>query len=82
MEPARRQLTEAEAADELDLARDEIARHDALYHREDAPEISDADYDALHRRNEAIEARFPELVRADSPSLRVGAAPVGGVRAR
>ena len=67
------QLTELEAAAELaTLARD-IARHDRLYHQNDAPEISDADYDALRRRNAAIEARFPALVRADSPSRRVGA---------
>jgi DNA ligase (NAD+) len=68
-------LSEAEAKAELaHLARD-IARHDALYHGQDAPEISDADYDALRQRNEAIEAAFPALVRDDSPSRRVGAAP-------
>ncbi len=66
-------LTEEEAAAELAALAAEIARHDALYHRQDAPEISDADYDALVRRNRAVEARFPELLRADSPSRRVGA---------
>ncbi len=69
-------LTEADAKRELaDLAA-EIARHDALYYRQDAPEITDADYDALRLRNAAIEDRFPHLRRPDSPSARVGAAPV------
>ena len=71
-------LTEEEARDELAWLAEEIARHDRLYHTEAAPEISDAEYDALRRRNSAIEARFPELIRADSPSRRVGAAPATG----
>jgi DNA ligase (NAD+) len=69
-------LSEAEAAAELERLAKTIARHDALYYRQDAPEISDAEYDALRERNAAIEARFPSLRRADSPSRRVGAAPV------
>jgi DNA ligase (NAD+) len=69
-------LTEAEAAAELERLAREIAHHDTLYYRHDAPEISDAEYDALRERNDAIEARFPALVRDDSPSQRVGAAPV------
>jgi DNA ligase (NAD+) len=71
-------LTEAEAAAELARLAAEIARHDRAYHELDAPEITDADYDALRRRNAAIEHRFPDLVRADSPTRRVGAAPGGG----
>ncbi len=71
-------LSEAEAAAELARLAGEIARHDALYYRQDAPEISDAAYDALRRRNAEIEARFPDLVRPDSPSRRVGVAPEGG----
>jgi DNA ligase (NAD+) len=69
-------LDEAEAASELRGLAIEIAHHDELYYRKDAPEISDAEYDALRARNDEIEARFPHLVRDDSPSLRVGAAPV------
>lgn len=68
-------LTPQEAADELARLAAEIARHDALYYAKDAPELTDAEYDALRKRNAAIEARFPDLVREDSPSLRVGAAP-------
>jgi DNA ligase (NAD+) len=71
-------LTEEEARDELARLAEEIARHDRLYYADAAPEVSDADYDALRRRNTAIEARFPELIRADSPSRRVGAAPATG----
>jgi DNA ligase (NAD+) len=68
---------EADAAAELERLAAEIARHNRLYHGEDAPEISDADYDALMRRNAALEAAWPQLVRADSPSRVVGAAPAG-----
>ena len=68
-------LTEAEAANRLMRLAKEIARHDRLYHDQDAPAISDAEYDALVRENRELEARFPHLVRADSPSKRLGAAP-------
>ena len=53
----------------------EIAKHDVRYHQQDAPTISDAAYDKLRQRNAALEERFPELVLADTPSKRVGAAP-------
>ena len=69
-------LTEAEAANRLMRLAKDIARHDKFYHDRDAPEISDADYDALVRENRALEEQFPHLVRADSPSKRLGAAPV------
>ena len=65
-------LTILEASAELAALATEIAKHDRAYHEQDAPLISDAEYDALRQRNEAIEARFPDLVRADSPSRRVG----------
>jgi len=70
-------LTPAQAKAELKRLAAELAQHDARYYQEDAPSISDAAYDALRARNNAIEARFPELIRADSPSRRVGAAPAG-----
>ena len=68
-------LSESEARDELDRLAKEIARHDKAYYEKDAPKISDAAYDGLRARNAAIEARFPEFKRDDSPSERVGAAP-------
>ena len=72
-------LSEADAANRLMRLAKEIARHDKLYHDQDAPEISDAEYDALVRENRELEARFPHLVRADSPSKRLGAAPTSGL---
>ena len=68
-------LTESQAKSELKRLAAEIGAHDRRYYQDDAPTVSDAAYDALRRRNEAIEARFPALVRADSPSRRVGAQP-------
>ncbi len=67
--------TPQQAADELAALAETITHHNRRYHTEDAPEISDADYDALVRRNSALEAAFPDLVRADSPNRQVGAAP-------
>jgi DNA ligase (NAD+) len=68
-------VTEAAAANHLMRLAKAIARHNQLYHDRDAPEISDAEFDALVRENAALEARFPRLVRPDSPSRVVGAAP-------
>ena len=65
-------MTEAEAANELMRLARAIARHNRLYHGDDTPEVSDAEYDALVRRNAELEAAFPQLVRADSPSKLVG----------
>jgi len=70
-------LTEAQAVTELRRLAREIAAHDTRYYQNDAPSISDAAYDELRRRNGEIEARFPELIRKDSPSKKVGAAPSG-----
>lgn len=71
-------LTPLDAAAELAALAGEIAAHDRAYHQNDAPTVSDAEYDALRRRNDAIEARFPDLVRTDSPSRRVGAPVAAG----
>jgi DNA ligase (NAD+) len=68
-------LTAEQAKAELERLAAAIGEHDRRYYQEDAPTVTDAEYDALRRRNEEIEARFPELTRADSPSGRVGAQP-------
>ncbi len=77
------EMAEADAANELMRLAREIARHDRLYHAEDTPEITDAEYDALVRRNAELEAAFPHQIRADSPSRKVGhevaASPLGKV---
>jgi DNA ligase (NAD+) len=72
-------MNEAEAANRLMRLAKLIAHHDKLYHDQDAPEVSDADYDALVRENRELEAQFPHLVRADSPSKRLGAAPTSAL---
>ncbi|WP_332764649.1 NAD-dependent DNA ligase LigA [Phenylobacterium sp.] len=74
MPETKLELSEAEAAEEMTRLADELAEHDLRYHRDDAPTISDADYDAMKRRNLELEAAFPQLIRENSPSLRVGAA--------
>ena len=73
-------LTEAQAKAELARLAREIAHHNVAYHRNDAPEITDAEFDELRHRNAAIEARFPALMRADSPTRSVGAAPAAGFK--
>jgi DNA ligase (NAD+) len=70
-------LTPQEATEELAALAQELAEHDRRYYAEDAPTISDAEYDALRLRNAAIETAFPELIREDSPSKIVGTAPSG-----
>ena len=67
------------AANRLMRLAKQIAHHDKLYHDQDAPEVSDAEYDALVRENRALEEQYPHLVRADSPSQRLGAAPTSAL---
>ncbi len=69
------EMTESEARAELAKLAMDIAYHDARYHGDDDPVISDADYDVMRRRNDELEAAFPELVREDSPSKKVGSPP-------
>ncbi len=71
-------LTIDEARAELERLSGLLAEANQAYHTDDAPEISDAEYDRLKRRNAEIEARFPDLKREDSPSDQVGAAPASG----
>lgn len=71
-------LTQQQAHQELARLADILNRASAAYHRDDAPIMSDADFDALRRRNAQIEQRFPELVRQDSPEASIGAAPAAG----
>jgi len=73
-------LTEEQASSELNELARIIARHDRLYYQKDQPEITDAEYDALRRRNAAVEASFPRLILPDSPSRRVGTEPAAGFR--
>src|SRR3954462_13254967 len=70
-------LTKAQAKVELKRLTLELERHDNAYYQEDAPKISDSEYDAVRKRFNAIEARFPEFVTSDSPSQKIGAAPSG-----
>ena len=74
-----KKMTEADAANRLMRLAKDVAHHNRLYHDNDAPEISDAEYDALMRENAALEGEFPHLIRADSPSKAVGSAPTSAL---
>ena len=74
------EMTPRQAERELERLAAEIGQHDDAYYQKDAPTVSDADYDALRRRNDAIEARFPELRTLESLSRKVGAAPSRRIR--
>ncbi len=75
-----RTLSEGEAAQEVEALREGIRHHDHLYYVKNAPEISDATYDTLFRRLQALEAAFPALRSDDSPTVRVGAEPVSALK--
>ena len=75
MNAAAKQLTHAQAAQAIAALSDEIRAHDKRYYQQDAPSISDGDYDALRQRLEILETQFPDLVKPDSPTQKVGAAP-------
>ena len=75
-------MTDLEAAAELAVLAEQIAHHNQRYHGDDDPEISDAEFDALMRRNTVLEVAFPHLVLPNSPSKRVGAAPKAGFSKR
>ena len=72
-------LSSAQAEEELEALANILAKANDSYHGKDAPEISDAEYDRLKKRNSDIEARFPSLKRHDSPSDKIGSAPADGV---
>src|ERR1700728_1203580 len=78
--PAVDTLTKAQAKVELKRLSLEIEGHDKRYYQDDAPKVSDAEYDTLRQRFNAIERRFPEFVTSDSPSQKIGAAPSGRFR--
>src|SRR5271155_6184032 len=70
-------LTKAQARVELTRLALELEGHDKRYYQDDAPSVTDAEYDALRQRYNAIEKRFPEFVTSDSPSQKIGAQPSG-----
>jgi DNA ligase (NAD+) len=76
--PPPERLTEAEASSEIERLIEEIRRHDRLYYEEDAPAISDAEYDVLRRRLAALEGLFPKLARPDSPTRTVSGKAAAG----
>jgi DNA ligase (NAD+) len=73
-------MAETSAAKKIEKLRDELRRHEHLYYVLDAPEISDAEYDALMNELKKLEAAHPELVTQDSPTQRVGGKPAEGFR--
>src|ERR1700737_2685184 len=75
--PDLAKLTKAQAKGELMRLARKHEGHDKRYYQDDAPSVTDAEYDALRQRFNAIEKRFPEFVTSDSPSQKVGAAPSG-----